>query len=80
MKEFATHLLALNAPVMVPVFGFFQQHLEFPRGLPSQNYLVPMLLSFSVQNFPDGKRIILFVKAILEENGGKLSYCRIQAK
>ena len=30
-------------------FGFCQQHLELPSGLPSKYYLGPMLLNFSVE-------------------------------
>ena len=48
-KEFAAHLLGLNAPVKEPGFGFCQQHLEFPSSLPSKYYTGPMLLDLRVQ-------------------------------
>ena len=42
LKEYATHLLGLHAPATEPGFGFCQQHLEFPIGLPSKYYPGPM--------------------------------------
>ena len=49
LKEFAAHLLTLNAPATEPGFGFCQQHLEFPCGLPSKYYPGQMLLNLSVR-------------------------------
>ena len=49
LKEFAAHLLGLHAPATEPSFGFCQQHLEFPSGLPSKHFPGPMLLNLSVE-------------------------------
>ena len=49
MKEFAANRLGLHSPKMEPSFGFCQQHLEFPSGLPSKSFPEPMMLYFSVQ-------------------------------
>ena len=39
LKEILAHLLGLQALTAEPGFGFCQQHLEFPSGLPSKHYL-----------------------------------------
>ena len=43
LREFAAHLLGLHALATEPGFGFCQQPLEFPSGLPSKYHPGPML-------------------------------------
>ena len=49
LEKFAAHLLGSHTLPTEPSFGFCQQHLKFPSGLPSKYYPGPMLLNFSVQ-------------------------------